>query len=254
MTRPMIMVSPTGARLSQADHPAVPLTVAEIVATTSACVEAGADALHLHVRDAAGRHSIDPGLYCEALGELERTLPNLPVQVTSESGGIYTPAEQLAMIETLKPEWVSVSLREIGRDRDVARRLYAFAKDSGIRIQHIIYDADDAALLRDWQAEGALGTSESVILALGRYDQGQTAQPDDLAPLLNALPPVGSWMVCAFGPHEHACLQAAATLGGDVRVGFENSTTQANGTRWEDVQSSVRALAATLTNTARPAA
>ena len=35
---------------------------------------------------------------------------------------------------------------------------------------------------------------------------------------------------------------AAHNAGGDLRVGFENSTTDANGTLWPDVQSSIRAL------------
>jgi uncharacterized protein (DUF849 family) len=32
-----------------------------------------------------------------------------------------------------------------------------------------------------------------------------------------------TWMICAFGPHEHACAQAAIAEGGHVRVGFENN-------------------------------
>ena len=31
------------------------------------------------------------------------------------------------------------------------------------------------------------------------------------------------WSVCAFGATEHACVTAAAALGGHVRVGFENN-------------------------------
>ena len=37
MTPPFVMVAPTGARRSKADHPALPITLPEIVATAAAC-------------------------------------------------------------------------------------------------------------------------------------------------------------------------------------------------------------------------
>ena len=238
----MIMVSPTGARLTKADHPAVPITIPEIVAATRESAAAGAEALHLHIRDREGRHSLDTGLYAEALAAIDKAMPGFPVQVTTESAGRYGPDDQCALLEKLAPKWASISLREVARDHALARRIYAICRDNGTVVQHIVYTAEDADTLRMWQAEGVLGRDESVILVLGSYADGRAAQPTDLAPLLRSLPPVNRWMVCAFGPAEHACLRHAATLGGDLRVGFENSTTNASGTPWPDVQSSVQAL------------
>ena len=238
----MIMVSPTGARLTKADHSAVPITIPEIVAATRDSAAAGAEALHLHIRDREGRHSLDAEIYAEALAAVGEALPSFPVQITTESAGRYGPDDQRALLEKLAPKWASISLRELAHDHDLARRIYAICKDNGTSIQHIVYTAGDADTLRMWQAEGVLGSEESVILVLGSYANGRAAQPKDLPPLLRSLPPVNRWMVCAFGPTEHACLRHAAALGGDLRVGFENSTTNANGTPWPNVQSSVRAL------------
>ena len=61
MSRPFLMVAPNGARRGKADHASLPLTLAETLATARACHAAGADALHLHVRDEAGAHSLDAG-------------------------------------------------------------------------------------------------------------------------------------------------------------------------------------------------
>lgn len=69
---PRLMVAPTGARRGKADHPALPVSIPEIVATAVACFAAGARAIHAHVRDAGGLHSLDPGLYRELLAELHR--------------------------------------------------------------------------------------------------------------------------------------------------------------------------------------
>ena len=42
---PEIMVAPNGARRTTADHPALPVTIPQTVATAKACFEAGAGAL-----------------------------------------------------------------------------------------------------------------------------------------------------------------------------------------------------------------
>ena len=60
---PRLMVAPNGARKIKKDHPAVPLTISETVATAKSCYEAGAGAIHLHVRDKEGQHVLDAGLH-----------------------------------------------------------------------------------------------------------------------------------------------------------------------------------------------
>ena len=54
-----ITVAPNGGRRSKADHPALPLTVPELVRTAAECLAAGAAMLHLHIRDAQGGHLLD---------------------------------------------------------------------------------------------------------------------------------------------------------------------------------------------------
>ncbi|WP_298432345.1 3-keto-5-aminohexanoate cleavage protein [uncultured Jannaschia sp.] len=250
MARPLVMVAPTGARLTRSDHPALPVSVPEIVETTRRCTTVGADALHLHVRDADGAHSLDPGLYREALAELARALPALPVQVTTEAAGRYDVTDQLACLAELHPAWASVAIREMVRDPDVAARFYATAEATGTRLQHILYDAADAVRLAKWQADGRVRPDQTeAILVLGRYGDGTPSDPTAIAAFVAALPGGTPWMLCAFGPSEHACLREAARLGGDVRVGFENSRTAPDGTAWTDNAASVAALCSSLAET-----
>jgi len=240
------MVSPTGARLMPADHPGLPVTIPQIVACAVDCAAVGAEALHLHVRDKDGVHSIDAGLYREALAELEAVLPGFPVQITTEAAGRFAPEDQYAVLAELLPKWVSVSLREVARDPAVAKRLYRLARGAGIKLQHIVYDNTDAQLLAALQKDSTLGPDESVILVLGNYAEKRAGKTEELDQLLDALPPVGNWMACAFGPTEHACLAYAHEKGGDLRVGFENSTTNATGKPWDSVAASVSALCEAL--------
>ena len=54
----MIAVAPNGARKQKTDHPALPISPAELAATAVQCQEAGACMVHLHVRDVQGGHSL----------------------------------------------------------------------------------------------------------------------------------------------------------------------------------------------------
>lgn len=247
------MVAPNGGRLGKADHPALPLTFEQTARTAKACHEAGADALHLHVRDREGAHALDPGLYREALAHLAAEVPAMPVQITTEAMGRFSVADQFACLSGVQPQWASVSVREMSRDADVARRLYGFAREADIRLQHILYDTADAALLAQWHAEGMVHPDQTdVIVVLGRYAGGLPSDPGAVHGFQAALAQGTRWMICAFGPTEHACLVAAARCGGDLRVGFENSRTAANGADWPDNAASVSALVAALDQTDTP--
>lgn len=247
MPDPFIMVAPNGARRTKADHPALPVTLPEIVDTARTCFAAGAHGLHLHVRDASGAHSLDAGRYRETLDELARAVPDMRLQITTEAVGLYSVAQQLDCLEQVRPGWASIAVRETARDMDLAPRVYAACADMGCDVQHILYDTDDIALLKDWQARGIIHPDQSsVLFVLGRYSPGQVSNPSDLAPFLAALPDAPDWMLCAFGPQEHACLIHAAKHGGNLRVGFENSLVDANGAPHANNAASVAALVHSL--------
>lgn len=247
MPRPYIMVAPTGARRSKADHPALPLTIPEITETAAACHSAGADALHLHIRDDDGRHSLDPGRYHEALSELAQQVPSMRVQITTESGGRYDVAAQLDTLRAVRPGWASIALREIARDPALAPAIYGACAEYGTEVQNILHDPADFALLSDWRNRGIIPPEQtSLLFVLGRYDTGQPAHPGDLTAFLDARQSSNPWMVCAFGPAEHDCLLHAAARGGQLRVGFENSLCTGENLRHKDNAASVARLVGRL--------
>ena len=237
------MVATTGARLGKADHAALPITTDEIVKTAHLCRTAGAHSLHLHIRDEAGLHSLDAGRYREVLKELSAQVPDMRVQITTESADLFDVAEQLNCLAKVQPRWASISVREIAREPDLADSIYGCCAEQGTEVQHILYDVSDITLLNKWQHEGIVrNLQNSVLFVLGRYSEGQTASPEDLTPMLNAMPTRSQWMACAFGPLEHDCLIEAAHLGGNLRVGFENSLQDSDGNIWSDNSASVAVL------------
>jgi len=224
----IITVAPNGAYKRASDHPAVPLTAAALAAEAKACLDAGAAMMHMHVRDADGRHSLDAQTYREALAAVKQAVGEaLLVQVTSEAAGVYRAAEQMAMVRELRPEAVSIGLREIAVPEIAEAELAAFlAWLAGERImtQIILYDTADVAR---WQALRARGMvppgAWSELYVLGRYSAGQVSSPRDLLPFLQVSDGTLPWAVCAFGREENACVTTAAAFGGHVRVGFENN-------------------------------
>ena len=73
----LIQACLNGARMPSF-HPALPLGPAAIVHAARACVAAGADALHLHPRDAAGRESLSADSLDGVLSMLRAVLPHTP--------------------------------------------------------------------------------------------------------------------------------------------------------------------------------
>lgn len=72
------------------------------------------------------------------------------------------------------------------------------------------------------------------------------AKPEDLQVFLDAAQHLSlKWAICAFGQHELACAQTALRLGGDIRIGFENSILLPDGSLAKDNAQTI-ALAAAL--------
>lgn len=220
----VITVAPNGARRGKSDHPALPITTDEIVADVRACHAAGAAMVHLHVRDAAGNHTLDAGRYRDVMAALNESIPDMLIQITTEAAGVCTPDMQLRCLEDVAPAFASVAVREIAQDPDVAARLYRDATQRGTSIQHILYNSADLQQLSKWWAQGIVPKAQSsVLFVLGHYTTNRNGRPHDLIPFLATLPDGCPWAACAFGPDEGICVAAAMAFGGHVRVGFENN-------------------------------
>ncbi|MFD0915296.1 3-keto-5-aminohexanoate cleavage protein [Pseudahrensia aquimaris] len=245
---PKIMVAPNGAHKTKADHPALPMTIAETVATAKACFKAGAQALHAHVRDDTGRHVLDAGLYTELLSEMKNAVPDMAVQITTEAVGRYTPDQQRALVRAVQPKFVSIALKEMVPDNNTkeAASFYAWAQEAQISVQHIVYEAKEITRLANLVATDVIPTDGLTLLfVLGRYSHAQQSEPSDLNPFIEALEKSElqtDWACCAFGHQETNCLLHALNSGGKARIGFENSLFNSDGSIAQNNAERVREL------------
>jgi 3-keto-5-aminohexanoate cleavage enzyme len=233
----VLAVAPNGGRKTKADHPALPLTPGELARAAAECRERGASMIHLHVRDAEGRHCLDPEAYRAALASIcEAVGDQLVLQITSESLGRYSPAEQRAAVLKTNPEAVSLALREVAPEQADEKDFGDFLvklKQMRIWPQIILYSPSEAERLGGMLKQGLVPFDKlAVLYVLGRFALTRTALPRDLLPFLAPdLPRFESWSVCAFGRRETACVTAGALLGGHARVGFENNLRLPDGAR-----------------------
>jgi uncharacterized protein (DUF849 family) len=250
MTLPLIMVAPNGARLQKTDHPALPVTQDEIVTCAKACFAEGAAAIHTHIRDDGDLHLLDAAIYHNLVQALREAVPEMAIQITTESGGHYPPKHQMNVALAAGADLVSASIRELCRaEQNEVRAFFADCKDRGITLQHILYNTDDCALLETVLGADALRDPNlQLLFVLGRYGQ-QPARPDDLNTFLDWMATckiAPDWAVCAFGKQEVECLLKAVKNGGNCRTGFENSLHLSDGTIAKDNAAKVADLKALL--------
>ena len=232
---PSLMVAPNGARKVKKDHPEVPLTIKETVEVAKNCYEAGAGAIHLHVRNDKGEHVLDAGLYKEALNELEHQVPKMHIQVTTEAVGKYSPEEMRKLAYDVTPPGTSIGIAEMIPSRnptDEDIKLYRYLTEAGTKIQHLLYNPDDISLLVNLLNKAEIPTDGAwCLFVIGHYS-GKISYPENIPMFLEKMRENNinlDWAICAFAKEEISCLEKAINLGGKIRVGFENSLFMPNG-------------------------
>ena len=242
----IIMVAPNGARKTRRDHAALPVSIEETVEEAVQCHAAGASALHAHVRGDNDEHVLDARLYRELLAELSRRVPEMLIQITSEAVGIYTPAEQVACIQAVVPEMVSMCLREISSNfeqPEYAHQFFEWCDKNAVHVQHIVFSAEEFQHFLDYREQGVIPAGHRCVLfVLGRYNVNFQSEPADLDPFLQHDLAGLDWFTCAFGSQEQQCVMAAINSGGHARIGFENNLYLPDG----EIAASTAALVSSL--------
>lgn len=238
--RIVIMSAPNGARRTQQQHAAVPVTAIELADCARSLVDQSVAVLHLHVRDREQKHSLDPALYRDAIAQVEQAIgESMILQVTTEAVGRFTRAEQMHTVRELRPEAVSLALRELCPDESAEAEAGAFFEwllRENIWPQYILYNVNDVKRFDRLRRRGFFGDDHPfAMLVLGQYAGGKQGTIQDLDDML-ASADCGQfpWAVCCFGRNENAAALRADKAGGHVRLGFENNIVLVDGSEAAD--------------------
>ena len=225
----------------------LPITTEQIA---TACIEAhdaGAAAVHIHVRDPlTGKPSMDVELYAQVVDTLRRERPELIINLTTGPGGRYVPSaedpkifapgtsllppeKRVEHIAALRPDICSLDLNTMNSGNQVVmntptnvRRMAKVIRDAGVVPELECFDTGDLVLAQQLTAEGDLQGPGVYSFVMGvRYSLPFSTPAMQLARSL--IPQASEWTAFAVGRHAFQAVAQAYLLGGNVRIGLEDT-------------------------------
>ncbi|MFP5370256.1 MAG: 3-keto-5-aminohexanoate cleavage protein [Actinomycetes bacterium] len=231
----LITVAPTGAETTKADVPALPVTVEEIVATARDCQAVGASVVHLHIRDAEARPTLDLGRVREVVAAV-RESTDLVVQLSS-GGAVTDPFDARLAVLDADPDAASLTLGTVNFGRDVFANPWDLIVELHTRMQerrivpeYEVFDLGQLATLqRLLDRHGPPhGGHVHVDLVMG-VPGGMPGTAQALTACLPFLPAGATFAATGVGRTSLPVMLAALAAGGHVRVGMEDTLTYAPG-------------------------
>jgi uncharacterized protein (DUF849 family) len=191
------------------EHPAVPLSAAELAIDAVAARRSGAFAVHVHPRDARGVATLAAAACDAAVAAIRAAAPRLPIGLSTAAAIDRDPFARAAAISRWRspPDFVSVNLGELGWAGIMRAALHA-----GVGVE--------AGLAFPSEAEELASSpfAHRLIRALVEVDGG-AEQARAIAELIpDGVPQL--WH--GFGQRTWEVVAAGAAAGHDVRIGLED--------------------------------
>jgi 3-keto-5-aminohexanoate cleavage enzyme len=227
----LLSVAPTGAETDKADAPGLPVTVEELVSTAKACEAAGAAVIHVHVRDAETRPTLDLG-YVRAALDAVRVSTDLIVQVSTGGAVTNSESDRLAVLDA-GPDAASLTCGTVNFGADVfmnrwefIERLYLEMREREIVPEFELFDLGHVATMtRLLDKHGApYGGHVHCDLVMG-VPGGMPGTVQALVTCVAALPPGATFSATGVGRTTLPVMLAALSAGGHLRVGMEDTLT-----------------------------
>jgi uncharacterized protein (DUF849 family) len=231
----LITVAPTGAESAKADVPALPVSVEEVAATARDCQAVGASVIHLHVRDAETRPTLDLPRVREVVAAV-REATDLVVQLSS-GGAVTDPFDARLAVLDAEPDAASLTLGTVNFGRDVFSNpwdliveLHTQMQQRRIVPEYEVFDLGQlATLTRLLDRHGPpYGGHVHVDLVMG-VPGGMPGTAAALTACVAALPPGATFAATGVGRTSIPVMLAALSAGGHLRVGMEDTLTYAPG-------------------------
>lgn len=248
MTKPTILTCAVTGNLTKPEQtPYLPITPSHIAEECLAAAEAGAAAVHIHVRDpGTGAPSMDIELYGQVVDVLRRHNPSLVINLTTGPGGRFVPREdepsvagpgttllaperRVRHVAELRPDVCSLDLNTMNSGDQVVmntpanvRRMAAVVRDAGTVPELECFDSGDLVLAQKLTGDGVLEGPGLYSLVLGvRYALPYSHEA--LAFARSLLPAGAQWSAFSIGRHAFPALAQTFLLGGNVRIGLEDT-------------------------------
>ncbi len=254
----IITCAVTGSIHTPTMSPHLPLTPDEIARDSIAAAEAGASILHLHARDPKdGRPTPDPEVFMQFLPRIKQATDAV-VNITTGGGHGMTVQERLAAAMRASPEMTSLNMGsmnfglypmlsryktwkhdwepkflEMTRDfifrntfKDIEYVLKELGEGHGVKFEYECYDVGHLYNLAHFLERGLVKPPLFVQTIFGILG-GIGADHDNLVHMKRIADKLFGdqyhWSILAAGRHQLSFVSMGAIMGGNVRVGLEDS-------------------------------
>jgi 3-keto-5-aminohexanoate cleavage enzyme len=232
----LITVAPTGAETAKADCPQLPTTLEELVQTARECEAAGAAMIHVHIRDAEHRPTLDRARLKDTVDALHEST-DLVVQL-STGGSVHDPLEDRLKVLDAQPDSCSLTMGTTNFGDDVFSNpwpficeLYQLSQERRVVPEFELFDLGHVHSLRRLLDTYGLpyGGTVHCDFVMG-VPGGMPGTAAALVAGVGLLPAeVTSWSATGIGRSTLAVAFAAVSMGGHLRVGMEDVLTLAKG-------------------------
>ncbi len=214
----MLKACLNGARLP-AEHPALPVTAEQVAADTVAVLAAGADMVHVHVKDDVGRDTFAAGTLARTLEATRAAAPDVRIGVTTGAWAEPSLARRLEAVSswTSLPDFASVNWHEEG-----AEPLAGLLLDRGVGVEAGLWTVD---AVRAWLDSPLAGRCLRVLLELPD-ESDEVAVLSTADRMIDVLRTGGadrSVLLHGEGAATWPVLRHARRLGLDTRIGLEDT-------------------------------
>ena len=261
----IITCAVTGAIHTPTMSPFLPITPNEVAEAAIKAAEAGASILHLHARDPDdGRPTPDPGVFMEFLPRIKQATDAV-VNITTGGGHGMTLEERCAAALAVSPEMTSLNMGsmnfglypileknldwkhqwepeylEMTRDfifrntfADIEWVLKTLGEEHGVRFEFECYDMGHLYNLAHFVDRGLIKPPFFIQTIFGILG-GIGADIENLAHMRRIANKLFGeenyeWSILAAGRHQMNFVTSGAIMGGNVRVGLEDSLYIAKG-------------------------
>ncbi len=237
----------------------LPVTISEMIGDAVSAAEAGAGVIHLHARDPEdGRPTADVGLfreYCSGIKERSDAV----ISITTGGASDQSVEERLRVIHELKPELATCNLGTmnyglfqmipkwegrwkheweepylestrhtpfVSRFSDIEYMLKVLAPETGCKFEFEAYDIGHLYTLAFYAEQGLVEPPIFLQFVIGTLG-GIGGDVENVFHMKEAAVRLFGddveWGVLGSGRAQFDLITAAATLGGNVRVGMEDS-------------------------------
>ena len=219
-----------GAEVTKEQNPNVPYTVEEIVREAKSAYDAGAALIHLHVRWDDGTPTQSKERFQECVDAIRKECPDVIIQPSTGGAVGMTDLERLESTDIVPtPEMATLDCGtcnfggdEIFTNTDTTIENFArIMKEKGIKPELEVFDKgmiDTALKVAD--RKGLLVHPMHFDFVLGVQ---MTATIRDLVFMAESIPAGSTWTATGLGKNAWHIAAATISLGGHVRVGFEDN-------------------------------